>query len=383
MKPVLVYFDDMADSEVAQPEPSNDTDAKAMEEFARRPSTMPPIGIDLIGYATEEFARSVGEAINTWLLFLGKILNLKRLKQVVVSYNYNEALAAVDQGAPVSGPLKATNDEIAVGIAMTPTVLCDGEAMSVMVLNAAYMEVLALEETPENAALREQMIYTLAHESGHVHDLDVRATCMPDIILKQRLSFRDGLLLGIASGCWDEYIACRLSAFIARESALRPLEDTFCTALEHARDRANAAIRQYRMDADVTRVTKEVAEIYKRVMVYAAYMLGHIDGIEGNVATVVPKALDAMERRPYFKAFFPKLHETLRAMHSTYGVWKGLDVYEPLKGLADELLKLGGIDIQPRADESVYVAIPFSADTMPTLEERLAFLAARNSACQK
>jgi hypothetical protein len=25
---------------------------------------------------------------------------------VVVSYNYNEALAAVDQGAPVNGPLK-------------------------------------------------------------------------------------------------------------------------------------------------------------------------------------------------------------------------------------------------------------------------------------
>jgi len=105
-----------------------------MEEFARRPSTMPPIGIDLSGYATEEFAKSVGETVNGWLDLLGKILNLKRLKQVVVSYNYNEALAAVDQGAPVSGPLKATNDEIAVGIAMTPTILRDGEAMSVMVL---------------------------------------------------------------------------------------------------------------------------------------------------------------------------------------------------------------------------------------------------------
>jgi len=55
----------MADNEEAQVESSNDADAKAMEEFARRPSTMPPIGIDLSGYATEEFARSVGEAINT------------------------------------------------------------------------------------------------------------------------------------------------------------------------------------------------------------------------------------------------------------------------------------------------------------------------------
>ena len=105
-------------------------DSKAIDGFAHRPSTMPPIGVDLSGYATEEFARSVGEVINGWLRLFGKILNLKRLNHVVVSYNYSEALAAVDQGAPVSGLLKPTDDEIAVGIAMTPTVLRDGEAMA-------------------------------------------------------------------------------------------------------------------------------------------------------------------------------------------------------------------------------------------------------------
>jgi hypothetical protein len=369
----------MADREKAQPVTSNDEDAKVMEEFAQRPSTMPPIGIDLNGYATEEFAKSVGAAINGWLRLLGKILNLKRLKQVVVSYNYKESLAAVDQGAPVSGPLKPTNDEIAVGIAMTPTVLRDGKAMSVMVLNAAQMEVLAVAETPDNVALREQVIYTLAHECGHVHDLDIRATSMPDIILKKRLSFRDGILFSTASGCWDEYVACRLSAFIAKESVLRTLEEMFCLALERSRDRANAAIRQYRMHADVSRVTKEVADIYKRVMVYAAYMLGHIDGIEGDAAVLVPKAFEAMERNPYFKPFFPRLRDELRALHSTYGEWKAFEVYEPLKALADELLKGGGIDIQPRADEKAYVHIPFSAETMPTREEQMVFMAAKHA----
>ncbi len=350
-----------------------------MEEFAQRPSTMPPIGIDLNGYATEDFAKSIGEATHAWLRLLGKILNLKRLKQVVVAYNYNEALANVDQGAPVSGPLKATNDEIVVGIAMTPTVLHEGEAMSVMVLNAAYMEVLAGEETPQNVALREQVIYTLAHECSHVHDLDVRATSMPDIILKQRLSFRDGILFNIASGCWDEYIACRLSAFMAKESVLHSLEDTFCFALERARDRANAAIRQYRMHADVNGVTKEVADIYKGVMVYAAYMLGHIDGIEGDAAVLVPKAFETVERHAHFKPIFPRLRDELRALHNTYGEWSGLDAYEPLKALADELLKGGGIDIQPRADEGAYVRIPFSAETMPSFEEQMAFRASRSA----
>jgi hypothetical protein len=369
----------MADDKGDGSEISKDPDAKAMEEFARLPSTMPAIGIDLSGYAREEFARSVGEAISGWLHVFGKILNLKRLKQVVVSYNYNEALTAVDQGAPVSGPLKATNDEIAVGIAMTPTVLHEGEAMSVIVLNAAYMEVLVGEETAANKAAREQMIYTLGHECGHVHDLDVRATCMPGIILKQRLSFRDGVLFRIASGCWDEYIACRLSAFVAKQSVLTPHEDTFCAALKRARERANAAIRQYRMHHDVTRATNEVAEIYRRVMVYAAYMLGHIDGIGEDVSMLAPKVSEALEREFYFKPFFARLREELRVMHGTYGEWKDVEVYEPLKRLADELLKLGGIDIQPRGDEGAYVNMPFSAETMPTFEEQMAFKAAKNT----
>ncbi len=69
----------------------------------------------------------------------------------------------------------------------------------------------------------------------------------------------------------------------------------FCTALDKAKERADAAIRQYRMHADVTRVIREVAGIYKGVMVYAAYMLGHIDGTDGNVTVSAPKAMDALE----------------------------------------------------------------------------------------
>ncbi len=376
------YIPCMGEAEQAEFD-SSDSDEQAAADFERLPSTLPPVGIDLRHYANEEFARSVGKAIEEWLYVFGKVLNLKRLKQVVVSYKYHEALAEVDQGAPVSGPLQATNDEIAVGIAMTPTVLDDGEAKSVMVLNAEYMAVLAVKEEPENAELRDQMIYTLAHECGHVHDLDMRVTCMPDIILKQQLSFRDGILLGIATGCWDEYIACRLSAFIAKEPVLRSLEETFCTALDKAKERADAAIRQYRMHADVTRVTREVAGIYKGVMVYAAYMRGHIDGIDGNVTASAPKAMDALERNPYFRLFFSRLYDELRAMHSTYGTWKGLDIYEPLKTIADELLKLGGIDIQQREDGSAYVDVPRRSETMPTIAEQMAFLSEKNAADEK
>jgi hypothetical protein len=30
-------------------------------------------------------------------------------------------------------------------------------------------------------------------------------------------------------------------------------------------------------------------------------MMGHIDGIDGNVTASAPKAIDTLERNPYFK----------------------------------------------------------------------------------
>jgi hypothetical protein len=266
---------------------------------------------------------------------------------------------------------------------MTPTVLREGEPRSIMVLNAAYMCIFAQPESREIEAAREYIIYTIAHESAHVHDLDVRSSSIPDAILKTQLGFKDGILFYIASGCWEEYIACRLSAFVSKEQTLRSLEDTFCSALQAARGRANAAIRQYRMHHDVRRATEEVGEEYKRVLVYASYLLGHVDGSDRAIQEAAPKATAAVAGEEYFKPFFSKLHEALKALHSTYGKWSGFEVYETLKQLADELLKIGGIDLQTRPDGSAHVSIPFTRETMPTVDEQLAFVAAQNAPTRK
>lgn len=362
---------------------SESSDVKAVEEFARRPSTLPPVGVDLRCFATEELAKSVGAEVQSWLYQLGKLLNLKRLMRVIVAYDYEETLAGIDRGAAVSRPLAATNNGVAVGIAMTPAVLHEGEPRSVMVLNAAFVSVLSQPESAENMEARDVVLYTLAHESAHVHDLEMQASCFPGTILREQLSFRDGILYAIASGCWEEYIACRLSAFMGKEVTLRGFEDTFCNALERAKGRGDAAIRQYRMHADVERVTREVAEEYKSVMVYASYLLGHVDGMDRTVEEVVPKTISTIESHAYFKLFFAKLHSELRTLHGAYGQWQGLEVFEPLKQLAYDLLKIGGIDIQPRPDGTAHVAIPYTPETMPSMAEQLAFLMAKNTATER
>jgi hypothetical protein len=358
-----------------QPQPEQDQ--QTLEEFERRPSTMPDIGIDLHNFASAEHANAVGQEVLSALHALGKVLNLERLAQVIVAYNYDEILAGLDRGTQVSGPLEATDDGIAVGIAMTPKVLRDGEPRAVMVLNAAYMDVLTERQSPKTESMRERILNTLAHECGHVHDQHVQASTLPGVILKVQLPFRDGVLCSMAFGCWEEYIACFLSAFMGKDWTLKDFEETFCKSVARARERADASIRQYRMHKDVGRLTNEVGEEYKRVMMYASYLLGHIDGLNRAVEEAAPKAVEYLETHSYFKPFFRRLHSELRALHQSYGAWTGIDVFEPLKRLADELLKVGGVEIQARPDGSAYVSVPFTPETIPTIDEQRAFLASK------
>ncbi len=230
--------------------------------------------------------------------------NLKRLFKIIVAYDYGAALAGVDRGVGTSRPLTATENGIAVGIAMTPAILHQGEPRSVLVLNAAYMTALADFEDASTVELRDVALYTLAHECGHVHDLDVQATSLPNVLFNRRLGFRDEILFRIASGCWDEYIACRLSAFMGKESTLQWMEETFCAAIERAKNRADAAIRQYRMHHDVQRATDEASAEYKSVLVYWSYLLGHVDGLRVTLLIVNIPAKRLKERINELNAHF-------------------------------------------------------------------------------
>jgi hypothetical protein len=119
------------------------------------------------------------------------------------------------------------------------------------------------------------------------------------------------------------------------------------------------------------------------VMVYASYLVGHIDGSDHALEEVAPKAIRTMESHAYFGPFFARLREELRTMHAAYAQWQSLEVFEPLKKLADDLLKFGGIDIQAKPDGTAYVAFRFTAETIPSAAERMGFLAGRTPSERK
>jgi len=244
-------------------------------------------------------------------------------------------------------------------------------------LNAYYMIVLAHPENPELEEIRQRMIHILAHECAYVHDLEAQARAYPDALLRMKLGYKDGMLFRVGAGCWDEYIASRLSAFMGQGFTTRDFEDTFCTSLERAKPHADASIRQYRLHGELPRVTREVVEDYRRVLVYASYLMGHLDGLGCTIEESAPRAFNLVERTSYFKPFFVGLLAKLRAMYGNYGQWETINVFEPLKHLADELLRVGGLHIQTR-DNGPYIELPFTSETMPSHQELLEYNQSRS-----
>lgn len=357
-------------------EPAEDAD-RGYEEFMRRPSTAPDCGVDLRGFATKEQAEQVGSCVNAFVQMCGRIFDLKRLKQVIVAWDYDATLAALERGAPVSGPLKATCDGLGVGIAMTPTILDEGEPKSVIVFNALHMSVFAEPDRADLEGVRKEMGYTIIHECAHVHDLEMRVKSLRDVILKVQLGPRDRILFPVADACWSEYIACRLSAPFAPDSTLQGYAEVFAKSLEGAVGATDAAIRQYRMHRDIERLLGEAAEVYKRLLTYSAYLVGHVEGLSQSIGDAAPDAMRVIERNSWFKPFFEQLRNELEALYGAYGEWKSLEVFEPLKRLVYELLKDRGIDVQAKPDGGAYINVPFREGTVPSLSEQAAFRLAR------
>jgi len=294
---------------------------------------------------------------------------------VYVAYDYEGTLANLERGFETKNTLAPTQDDVAVGIAMTPAILQDGVLRSVIVLNAYHMLTLIHSDNEELKPYYRRMVYTLAHECGHVHDLGVKARSFPEQWLKARLNMHDGTLFEVAEGCWSEYIASRLSAIMSPHETTTDYENTFCEQLEKSVPAIQGFLRQYRMHGDVGRVLSECSYVVKKVLVYASYLFGQLDGIGASLQDGAPKAKALLEKHGQVEPLVKRLEAELESMNNVYENWDKLEVFEPLKKIALDLFAVAGLHLEDRGDEGMYVDIPYSEDTLPSAEEQAAYLA--------
>lgn len=316
------------------------------------------VGIVTIGLQ-EDVAEEVREFLHSMLKTAGAKMNLATLDGVTFAADFHQALLDLDRGYKTNFELTPTDDH-GVGIAMSPCVLRGGELRTHIVLSANSIFSML------KAKRGDLVINTVAHECAHVELNQLYDAAFPGYLLRAQENFLDGFRTQCMLACWNEFGACWRSAEFG-PSELLAYESGFLPALEQNRDAANAAIIEYRTDADIPKVLHKVTRLYSDLLKYSAYHLGNLHGLGVDWRTV-PSTANPLTNH-WFLPYFERLDEACKAIAADFGIWSNSEPFDELRQLAEDLVADGGIYFQQRDDGGLSVDIPLSIETIPNYSD--------------
>jgi hypothetical protein len=332
----------------------DDTPAAPLPE----PTAPETFGVCVRDWGDESACHSLGNQVGGFTRELSRYIDLSNLDGLTLGGDYARALAEIDRGYPSTIVLTPSND-VAVGIAMTPSVIRDGQLKSHIVLNAGLMDALR----DDRHELFRFALHTLAHECAHVEITGAFDRCFPNVLLRsKRADLQDQCRWDVILACWDEYAACRISAGFG-EDPTDGYQETLVQALKTARDKANTAIRAYRWHGDHARIVREVYAEYGRLMKYAAYLFGDLDA-RGQTVDDRPALAAALEGH-FFAARLAQLQQALRVIFDGFGAWTDETLFEAIGDIVDDLATEGGVVVTKTTPGFVKIDVPFRPETMP------------------
>jgi hypothetical protein len=315
--------------------------------------------VSVKGFEQAEAIR-LGESIGAAAREFSRFIDLEALDGITIAADYPAALRELDRGFEATSQLTPTTEN-GLGIAMTPTVLRGGIVKAHMVFHGGVAFQLVQQEDVDGQA---HAFYTVAHECGHVELTKVFDKAFPGRLLKHRhTDYEESFVAEAARGCWDEYAASRLSGPFG-EKQLPLYEETFVTVLQNARERGNAAIRAFRLHADLMRLLAEVGPIYRQVLTFGSYLLGHLAGRSESLSSA--KSVEAALDGHWYAPHFLKLSAELEKLWSRYGEWSSFDEFAPIGAIAKNVMREAGVDIQRESDGRIRVNVPFTPETIPS-----------------
>ena len=324
-----------------QPEEGLDCDDREFAELLEKSTLPSDVGIHVDGrYQSEEEGRRVLQTTLGFLRYFGAFLNLEGLEAITIADDYAGAAANVERGFETFQALTPTNDEFGTGLAMAVPVIRAGCLKTHIVLDSRIPRALL---NPD-CGIYQEAIYTLAHEAAHAHDHQIESRAFPGLYGTRIPDYRDGRLFTLAHICWNEYIACRLSAAWGTETYCNDNSDTLCEMLSSARRRGDACFDRYAGPTEIQKTENELIEVYGTLLVRTSYLVGHVHGLDATVAEKAPAFHSLVNKTPWFKVVFERYEESVRGLYQGYAdSWHDIQVFEPLKQTFEALLNAGGM----------------------------------------
>ncbi|WP_341702101.1 hypothetical protein [Ferrovibrio sp.] len=326
-----------------------------------RPETLPAtFRVNVRGWEEndEEGARKFGEGVLAITKKFSTALDLSRLEEVVIAWDYPAALASIDRGHGTP-PATPTANEYGEGQAMALQVVRDNEIWNVVVIWTGLVRQLLEPEHPnQNLAFQ-----TFLHELIHVDDLRFFTRTFPGgwkaATPKNK---REGALQSIVNPCQSEYSAQRRSASALPGRAIDMLD-----MLEKAMNDVEAQIRtarlEYRVTGDLDNYWPIVTNRLTFLFQALGYALGHSDWVLENRSDYPDLVKEIEEKLASLKAMqegwmIDACRDAVRPFWDM-SEWQGLEVYDPLIEVAEQFLNRHGMYTRAEGHE-LYVDMPYT-----------------------
>jgi hypothetical protein len=284
-----------------------------------------------------------------WLQLLSRTFDVGYLDSFIIAWDYDAALASVDRGVGGLQPLERSHER-AVGVAMSVPVIREGKLRSVLVLHAGLVQALL----DESHTLHSTAVYTLAHELAHIQDLKTKDQAWLGALTQYTpANDFETYLSPIALGCWDEYVACRLSARFYQDQ-LSHFEETFLMTFFEAKKESDKAIAEYRINRDIGRLFKIALMWHGDLLKFASYFIGHLHGLENPAPELTARVSSAIAGS-YFEHTYSEVEQALLGMWNRYPGWAGLEVYEPLTHIVSVAMRRAGLTLSKLPNGRLYL----------------------------
>jgi hypothetical protein len=339
-------------------------------DAALPPPTLPAnLPLSLMDFPDNpEWTSEFTEAVSGALVELSRTFPLQKLVGVTIGFDFGVALESVELGYESTVAKQYTNNADLSAVAKSLNVLRNGQPMAHVVYDGRVLSALMDAEHAKNGVA----INLFVHELGHVVELKWRDDAMPGILLRYRSpSFVASMLLEIATTCWEEYAASRMAACYGDGTeVLSMYAANFNTSVRKALHETQSKIKDYREHASVERLLREAAEPLGMPLKLAGYLLGHLDGLEGEQPNLEDLCPDF--KGTLYEPLLPQIRTSLRKLWDTKADWESPSIFDDLVSLSKICFAAAGIEIKQQSGSSHYINVPFSAKTMPNGEADMA-----------
>ena len=294
-------------------------------------------------------SKEISEIANSIIIELATDfdLELSALDGITFAHDYAKALAELDRGFTTRRTLAATDVPHAQGIAMTPSVIRDGE-IRFRIVASAWVGIGLLDA---NEALKSQAIYTLCHEAAHVHHESKWYKAFPE---KHGTPINEpgkiSKLISDVFSAFSEYAVCRTTATI-RPDSVTDYETGFVGAIHHTFSVRTEKMRAYLLTRNHQLILDEMAAVFGELLKLSAYLLGHLDGLGAEMKERAEAAYYQLQKYPALQAALETFHKELRALWDTEGTWTGFDSYYPLHECAIQLIAAYSVTLKTNGSQ--------------------------------